>query len=428
MDRVIIHADFDSFFASCEQHFNPNLRNKPIGVTAENGRTCIIAASKEAKKFGIKTGSRTWEADQLCPQIQYVKGDFDRYLHITKKFVEIASSYSPLVEIFSLDEVFIDMSSTLHLFQGDIHSIVQKFKKQVADEISPITTVSVGVSHNKLLAKLASGLNKPDGFMIINKENLDSIYKNTELTDICGIGERFKLRLNMLGVYTLLQLRDYSPRLLKKEFGNVCSQSLLSYAWAQDDLPVHSFLEEQDAKSVGRNYCLPKNEEDPKKVLQILSELSEEVGRRLRSISKKGRTISLYLGGERSMGGRKTISTYTNMGKDIMQVVKLFLKEWEWNDARAEHGQSIRAEYGRSMVRQIHISVSNLIDEKYSNLGLFEDPREELLNKVTDQLNERFGSHTVRKGYVMDAPRLKTKPNGFFGDKSFYSGYLRHPV
>ena len=416
MDRVILHADFDSFFASCEQHFNPNLRDKPIGVTAENGRTCIIAASKEAKKFGIKTGSRTWEAEQVCPQIQYVKGDFDRYLHITKKFVEIASSFSPLVEVFSLDEVFIDMSSTLHLFQGDIHSIVQKFKKQVADEISPITTVSVGISYNKLLAKLASGLNKPDGFMIIDRNNLDSIYKNTELTDICGIGERLKRRLNMLGVYTLLQLRNYPPRLLKKEFGNVCSQSLLSYAWAQDDSAVHSFLEEQDAKSVGRNYCLPKNEEDQKKVLQILSELSEEVGRRLRLINKKGRTISLYLSGEKAMGGRKTISSYTNTGKDIMRVVKLFLEEWGWNDTRAE--------YGRSMVRQIHLSVGNLIDEKYSNLGLFEDPREEVLNHVTDRLNERFGTHTVRKGYVIDAPKLRTKPNGFFGDKSFYFPYL----
>lgn len=409
MDRTILHIDFDSFFASCEQHFNPNLRKRPIGVTAENGRTCIIAASKEAKKFGVKTGTRSWEAESLCPQIQFVKADFDRYLHITKKFVEIATLYSPIVEVFSLDEVFIDMTPTLHLFSNDIQLLISQFKKHIANEISPVTTVSIGVSYNKLLAKLASGMNKPDGFLMITPQNLDQIYKNTELTDICGIGGRLKYRLNMLGVYTLLQLRTFSPQLLKQEFGTVCSQNLLSYAWALDSSPVHSFLEEQDAKSVGRNYCLPQNEHNLTKVIQVLSELSEEVGRRLRLIHKKGRTVSLYLSGEKSMGGSKTISMHTNTGKDIFETIKAFLVEWKWN----------------YMVRQISISVSNLIDEKYATLGLFEDPRTDTLNHVMDTLNERFGSHTVRHGHVLKAPELRTKPNGFFGDKGFYLPYLK---
>lgn len=417
MNRTILHIDFDSFFASCEQHFNPNLRGKPIGVTAENGRTCIIAASKEAKKFGVKTGTRTWEADQLCPSIKYVKGDFDRYLDITKKFVEIASSYSPLVEAFSLDEVFIDMTSTMHLFGNNTFKLVAQFKKQVADEISPVTTVSVGVSYNKLLAKLASGLNKPDGFMIIDHKNLDSIYKNTKLTDICGIGDRLARRLNMLGVYSLLTLRTISRGILKQEFGPVCADTLLSYAWALDNSAVHSLLEETEAKSVGRNFCLPKNEYNKDKILGVLSELSEEVGRRLRSIHKKGRTISLYLGGEKSMGGRKTISAYVNRGQDILGVVKLFLTEWEWWGQGPEQGQG--------MVRQIHLSVSSLIPEEYSNLNLFDDPRKDTLNHVIDNLNNKFGSHTIRHGHVLYAPQLRTKPNGFFGDKSSHLPYLR---
>lgn len=409
MDRTILHIDFDSFFASCEQHFNPNLRGKPIGITAANGRNCIIAASKEAKKLGIKSPSNTWEAVQICPTIQFVKGDFDRYLDITKKFVDIASSYSPFVEVFSLDEVFIDMTSTLHLYGGDLVSFVEQFKARLAREISPVTTVSVGASYNKLLAKLASGLNKPDGFMMIDRANLESVYKNTQLTDICGIGERLKRRLNMLGIYTLLGLRNYPIRLLKHEFGNVCAEQLLCYAWAQDDSEVQSVYEEADAKSVGRNFCLPANEEDQTKILQILSELSEEVARRLRAINKKARTVSFYLSGEKSMGGRKTISTYMNMGKDIFEVVKLFYKEWGW----------------KYMVRQIHISVSSLIDEKYVTQGLFDDPREEVLNHVIDGLNKQFGSHTIRHGYVLYAPKLETKPNGFFGDKAFYLPYLR---
>ncbi|MGE5041468.1 MAG: DNA polymerase Y family protein [Candidatus Levyibacteriota bacterium] len=414
--NTILHIDFDSFFASCEQHFNPNLRGKPIGVTAENGRTCIIAASREAKKFGVKTGTRTWEATQMCPNIQFVKADFDRYLHITKKFIDIASYYSPIVEVFSMDEVFIDMTPTMHLFKNDIHFLAAHFKDRIKNEIGEAITVSIGVSYNKLLAKLASGLNKPDGFMLIDKGNLEKVYKNTELTDICGIGERLKRRLNKLGIYTLLQVRDYPPRLLKKEFGKVCSQNLMNYAWAQDASEVHSFLEEEEnTKSVGRNYCLPQNEYDPRKVLGILSELSEEVGRRLRLIGKKGRTLHFYMGGELNFGGRKTTPSYTNTGKDIFSLIQLLLKEWRWQNLP----------YEQRMIRQVHLSMGNLIDERYVTPGLFDDPREEVLNRTIDKINDRFGSHAIRHGYTLKAPKLRTKPNGFFGDKAMYSTFLK---
>lgn len=416
MTRTILHIDFDSFFASCEQHFNPNLRGKPIGVTAANGRTCIIAASREAKEFGIKTGGRTWEAEQVCPQIQFIQSDFDRYLHITKKFVEIASSYSPVVEVFSLDEVFIDMTPTMHLYHNDHFYVVKDFKRRLIEEIGPALTVSVGISYNKLLAKLASGLNKPDGHMLISKENLEHVYRNTKLTDICGIGNRFERRLHILGIYTLMDLRKYPFRLLKKEFGLVAATNLTNYAWAQDDTPVHSFTEEEDAKSVGRQYCLPKNETDQIKIKQTLFELSYEVARRLRLINKKCRTVGLYLGGQRSCGGRKSITNYTNQGADIYKVIELFLKEWKWFEQSAEPS--------RSMVRQISIWTGNLIDEKYATINMFENPRVEMITKAVDMLNARFGNGTIKRGYVLKTPTLTTKPNGFFGDQSFFKDYL----
>lgn len=409
MGKTILHADFDSFFASCEQHFNPNLRGKPIGVTAANGRTCIIAASREAKKYGIKTGTRTWEATQMCPEIQFIKSDFDRYLHITKKFIEIMSSYSPILEVFSMDEVFLDMTPTMHLHHNDYFQLISSIKKRIREEIGPAITVSVGISYNKLLAKLASGLNKPDGFMVIDKGNLDSVYKNTALTDICGIGPRFKRRLNMLGIYTLFHLRDYPYRLLKKEFGPVAATNLQNYGWGYDENPVHSFTETEEAKSVGRNYCLPKNETDQRAISQTLFELSHEVARRLRMIHKKCRTIGLYLAGDRHMHGRKTIPNYTNSGEEIFRVITLLLKEWKWNE----------------MVRQISIWTGNLTDEKYATIDMFEDPKRELLTKAFDTLNARFGHGTVRRGYVLKTPILDTKPNGFFGDKSFYFSYLQ---
>ena len=399
-ERTILHIDFDSFFASCEQHFNPNLRGLPIGVTAENGRTCIIAASREAKKFGIKTGTRSWEAQQLYPKIVLVKADFEKYLEITKKFIQIATLYSPLVEVFSLDEVFIDMTSVMHLHKS-VDDIIFKFKRQLAEEIGATITVSVGVSHNKLLAKLASGMNKPDGFAVITKENLDAIYKQTELTDICGIGERYKRRLNMLGVYTLVQLRECPLSLLKQEFGNVASANLKRIGYGIDDSPVASYLEEVGAKSVGRNYCLPKNEYDKEKVLQILFELSCEIAIKLRRLKKKGRTVSLYLSGEGSFGGRKTINKYTDLGQDIFALCKSLYDGWK----------------GPAMVRQISLGVSNLIDENFTNLSLFDNPNQEIVTKTTDAINDRFGHHTIRNAAVLYGPQLHTKPNGYFADR-----------
>ncbi|MBI2420700.1 MAG: DNA polymerase IV, partial [Candidatus Levybacteria bacterium] len=169
MKRVILHIDFDSYFASVEQQFDPKLRGKPIGVTATNGRTCIIAASREAKKLGIPSVTRVWEARKVCPEIITVPAHFGKYWEITQKFLNICKDYSPLVELFSLYEVFIDITPTENLFDGRLE-IVRKIKQRINDEIGEYITVSVGLSHNKLLAKLGSGLDKPNGFVEIRPE------------------------------------------------------------------------------------------------------------------------------------------------------------------------------------------------------------------------------------------------------------------
>ncbi len=206
MKRVVLHIDFDSFFASCEQQFDPSFRGKPIGVTATNGRTCIIAASREAKKFGVKNVTRVWEAQKICPQIMVVPAHFEKYWEITQIFLNICKDYSPYVELFSLDEVFIDISPTEHLF-GSRYRIIDLIKKRIKEEIGEYITVSVGLSHNKLLAKLASGMNKPNayppvpgfgrrGFVEVSFGNVERVYSQVKLTDFCGIGERIALDRN----------------------------------------------------------------------------------------------------------------------------------------------------------------------------------------------------------------------------------------
>ena len=441
--RSILHVDFDSFFASCEQHFNPNLRGKPIGITAENGRNCVIAASREAKAKGVKSPNTAWTAARICPEIVFLKADFERYLEITKKLLQIANRYSPVVELFSLDEVFIDLTPVLHLHtihprggndatprgweEKAILNVVQDFKQRLRDEIGPTITVSMGASYNKLLAKLATSINKPDGFAMIDKSNKDRVLSEIELTDIMGIGERYKRRLNILGIFNFRDLREYPMHLLKKEFGNVAAQNLAALSLGIDDSPVVSYAEDVEtrqrrgspsaAKSVGRNYCLPKNEYSHEKIQKTIHELCEEVAIKLRRLKMKGRTIGLYLHGNEQMGARKTIPRYTSSGKEIFEVCLKLLRKWSASDSPRGEADRPSRDGKLSYVRQVSIYVLNLINEQYVNPSLFENPKNDIIVRLVDQINDRFGHHTIRTGYLIDAPKLHTKPNGYMADR-----------
>ena len=424
--RSILHVDFDSFFASCEQHFNPNLRGKPIGITAENGRNCVIAASREAKKRGVKSPNTTWAAARICPEIVFIKADFERYLEITKKLLQIANRYSPVIELFSLDEVFVDLTCVRNLYPSTLF-VVEDFKRQLRNEIGLIITVSMGASYNKLLAKLATGLNKPDGFAIIDKSNKEKILAQIELTDIMGIGERYKRRLNLLGVFSFRDLQNYPMHLLKAEFGNVASQRLKALSFGIDDSPVVSYTEETEtrqgrgspsaAKSVGRNYCLPHNEYDKEKILKTIYELCEEIAIKLRRLKMKGRTVGLYLHGNEQMGARKTISRYTSSGREIFEICSCFFKKWSASDRPRFAARRASRDGNLDYVRQVSVYVSNLKDEQYTTPSLFENPKNETIARLVDQINDRFGHHAIRNGYLVDAPKLHTKPNGYLADR-----------
>lgn len=400
MNRIILHIDFDSYFASCEQQFDPNLRGRPIGVTATNGRTCIIAASREAKKFGVKSVTRVWEAQKLCPEIITVPAHFEKYWEITQIFLNICKDYSPYVELFSLDEVFIDITATENLFGGRL-VIVEKIKKRIREEIGEYITVSVGLSHNKLLAKLASGLNKPQGFVEIGLKDVEKVYSQLKLTDFCGIGERIALRLKKIGIDTPLQLRAASLDSLITEFKDIEGHFLKNLGLGLDDRAVVPYYAPTDTKSVGRNYCLPKNEYDQKVILQNIYELCEEVGIKLRRLNKKARTIGLYLGGNNSFHGRKTVTDYVDSGRDIYDLCKLLYDGWDV-----------------AMVRQISIWVGNLEDSSNLTLSLFGSTNKgSKIQKVMDDINDRFGDHTIRNGFVWNSSSLKTVPNGYMADR-----------
>ncbi|MCL4354724.1 DNA polymerase IV [Patescibacteria group bacterium] len=400
--KIILHIDFDSFFASVEQQYRPEVRNKPMGVTAANSRTCIIASSREAKRLGIKTGSRSYEALKTCPELILVAADFNKYFDISKKFLDICKDYSPFTELFSIDEVFMDVTLTVNLF-GGTSNLVKIIKGRIRDEIGEYITASFGISHNKLLAKLASGLNKPNGLAEIKQEDIVKIYKTLELTDICGIGERIRRRLNDIGINNLIQLRNASLDLLVREFGNIEGHFLKSIGLGIDESEVIPYTQPQEVKSVGRSYCLPRNESDKRIVLQNLYELCEEVGIKLRRLGKKGKTIGLGLNGSSYVRARKTFKEYADSGSEIYNLAFSLIEEDFKN---------------QKYVRQIHIWVSSLEDKQKLTLSLFDmEDKKDKITSTIDKLNDKFGDHTIRNGFLLYADKLTTVPNGYLADR-----------
>lgn len=402
--RTILHVDFDSFFASCEQQCNPLLRNRPIGVTATHGRTCIIASSREAKKLGIGTATRTYDALRICPTIKLVPADFCKYWEISKKFIAICNEFSPFIEVFSLDELFMDATYTVHLY-GSLENFVEALKKRVREELGEYLTVSVGASYNKLLAKLGSGLKKPNGLVIIRPSQVESIYSVAKLQDICGIGPRIEARLHVMGIYSLMQLRRTPLPLLVAEFGNVEGNFLYDVGQGVDSRPVLSYTETPTVKSVGRQYCLPSNQHDQRVVLQNIYELYEEIGLKLRRLSKKTRCVGIGISGSYTAYGHITEQNYSDTGPELFNLGMRVLKQ----------------KYGGlpvGYVRRINVWAGLLAQKDHLTLSLLPlDRKKEKVVKVVDALNDRFGDHTIRNGFLTYADKLTTTPNGWMADK-----------
>jgi DNA polymerase-4 len=405
MQKTILHIDFDSYFASCEQQFNPQLRGKPIGVTAQNGRTCIIAASREAKKLGVKSPSRTWEALQKVPNMVFVPAHFEKYWEITQIFLDICKDFSPFVQLFSLDEVYMDITSTQELF-GDKYQLIEKIRERIKNEIGEYITVSVGISYNKLLAKLASGMDKPNGLVEITPKNLWEIYAKVQLSDFCGIGRRIEERLSRLGIYTTLNLANASLDVLLKEFKNAEGNFLYNLGQGIDDSEVIPYYLAGQTKSIGRNYCLPQNQHDEKIVMQNVYELCEEVSIKLRRLGKKAKTAGIYLGGSKKVHGRKSLKVYFDSGQEIFELCQQVLKENGFYFGDSDY------------IRQIGVWIGNLKEAVNLEQSLFNfDQKSEQVVKTVDKINEKFGDHTIRKGFLLHTDKLKTVPNGFMADR-----------
>lgn len=371
-------------------------------------RTVLGTASVEAKKLGVKTGMQIWEARKICPQIIIVPGDADKYLEVTKRFLNILKDYSPYLEVFSIDECFLE----LPLVSDDPLKIAIEIKQRIRSEIGEWITCSVGISYNKLIAKLTSSLYKPDGLVVVADETAaEFILDRIPLDEICGIGFRIKSRLNKLGILNFKALRAVPLEMLLFEFKSY-GQFLYNAARGIDHSRILPFYEKEEVKSIGHRHTIDHNTEDPQEIKQFLLKLTEMVARRLRRKNLVGKTIhcwyrSAFVPGDEHIfagDGEQVTIPFTNDGLEIFKAAwKIFHRIWT-----------------KEKIRMVGTSISNLRLTLPQNISLLaETARKETILRAIDKVNDKFGEFTLQRGILLGSATMRRKPNPYLSDRRF---------
>ncbi|WZL74675.1 DNA polymerase IV [Clostridiaceae bacterium 35-E11] len=248
MERAIIHVDMDAFYASVEQRDYPIYKNKPIAVGGSpSARGVVCAASYEARKFGVRSAMPSKKAQQLCPNLIFVPPRMDKYIEVSKEIHKIFEQYSDWIEPISIDEAFLDVTGK------DAVKVAQEIKKRIKNEIG--LTASIGISMNKYLAKLASDYNKPDGFKVIKKEEIEKFLGPLPVRKIWGVGPKTERELNKLGLYRIKDVLKYDKMILIEKFGKK-GLEIFNYAKGKDDRLVEN---KHKRKTIGEENTFPKD-------------------------------------------------------------------------------------------------------------------------------------------------------------------------
>ncbi len=422
--RTILHVDLNSFFATAEQQTNPSLRGKAVGVIKARGRTCIIAASVEAKKFGVSTGSWVYDARKLCRQIILVPADFAKYAKMTYRFIDICQTYSPKCEVFSLDECFIDVTETEFIWKN-VFNIAYEIKDRLRKEVGDYMTCSIGISHNRLLAKLASSQIKPDGLFWITDDNRLEVLDRSQLMDVCGLGRGLYKHLASLGVDSFPKLRAESMQFLQKHFGPHWAVHLYNIARGIDTSEVGSIENIPDAKSVGRTYTTHRNLYRKEEVWRLARNLCEETAAKARKMYLAGRYVGFSLrGGEVTMDGHLTLKNYIDDGRILFDLCLAISKDWPF------FYQGLRlfdsAQDLRPYVRFCGVTLGMLSKSEYLPPPLFvADRRRVNLIKTIDKVNGKYGDYTIYPGQLLGTSLIMPEVNGFFGDRKYRLEFSR---
>jgi DNA polymerase-4 len=381
---TILHVDLDAFFAAVEQRDRPELRGKPVvvGVGGRNDRGVVSAASYEARKYGIHSAMPLRTAARLCDSVVFVPVDGRKYSAVSKQVMEILRRYTPAVEQMSIDEAFLDVagSEALH---GTPVEMARSIKRTVESELDLI--VSVGVAATKLVAKVASDLEKPDGLVVVAPGTESAFLAPLPISRLWGVGQKTAGVLSEFGVRTIGDLAALPQDLLARRFGKQ-GPVLAQRARGVDTSPVSRA---DPARSVSHEHTFDIDTADPDELERTLLALSEGVASRLRAGGVKARTIAVKVRDStfHTVSRQRTLPEPTDQTEVVFAAAR---------DLAGPQFQGIR-------VRLLGVGASHLGDGEQMGLFMAEDERRRKATAAADSIRARYGSRAIRRARLIDS-------------------------
>jgi DNA polymerase-4 len=409
ISATILHADLDAFYASVEQLLDPSLRGKPMAV----GTGVVLAASYEAKAFGVHGGMPARRARELCPQLRLVPGRFEEYRRLGDAAIAILGDFTPLVERLSIDEAFADVAGCERLL-GPPPAIAQAIRRRVRAELG--LPISIGVARTKHLAKIASQAAKPDGLVVVDPARELAFLHALPVELMWGVGPVAKARLAQIGVHTIGELAHAEPHRLQRLIGHALSDRLAALAWNRD---AREIVVERRAQSAGAQAALGRQPAEERYFRPVLRHLADRIGTRLRAKSRPGRTVTVRVrfadlrSVTRSLTLPAAISSTGNLAEVAEELVRGILASRPHERTISLLGISVsgldRGLDDRPLVQlELPLGLADEAVRPGSKPGI----ARALADRAVDAVRERFGWHAVRYGAVASGAE-RSVPDAF---------------
>lgn len=390
MNRIILHCDLNSFYASVELLSHPELQEIPVAVCGDpaSRHGIILAKNEPAKTYGVKTAETIWQAKKKCPNLVLLPPHHDLYQKYSQKVNAIYNQYTDLVEPFGIDESWLDMTNTLHLFGGDAEKFADKLRGRIRKELG--LTVSVGVSFNKVFAKLGSDYKKPDATTVISPENWQSTVWPLPVGDLLYVGEAAQKLLKQYGIETIGHLASCAPTMLETLMGKVGLQ-LYNYANGLDREAVRSRQMAEPIKSVGNGTTFPQNLTSREQVRTGIAMLSDSVAMRLRhhGLYAGGLQVTVRDPAFHDRSRQRQLSTPTHLIRDLTDTAMELIDQL-WTPP--------------SPIRALTVTAIHLVPEAdaYEQVDLFSSSskkdKQEKLEGTIDQIRKKYGEQAIAFG------------------------------
>ena len=429
MSRTILHSDCNCFYASVELLHHPDLRGKPVAVGGdpEARHGIVLTADYTAKRHGVKTGMALWQAKQVCPDITFLPPRMDLYLRFSKMAQEIYAEYTDKREPYGIDESWLDVTDSVSI-KGDGYRIAQEISNRMKKELG--ITVSVGVSFNKIFAKLGSDYKKPDAITTINKDEYKEKAWPLPVSDLLYVGSATNKKLYSMGILTIGDLARTDETLLVRRLGKMGS-ILWAFANGYDDSPVKMENTSAPVKSVGNSTTTPKDMETDEDVKIVLYILAESVAARLRENGFRCRTVEISIRDKDlfHFSRQMKLKNASNITREIAEAGYKLYKENYRLPANEKELKNSTPEYYQKPLRSIGIRGTDLVtDYFWEQLDLFTDPqfreKQMKMDEAVDIIRKRFGFYSIQRGLmyrdrILSACDAKSDhtvhPHGYFG-------------